>query len=85
MNRTKCELIADILLTTKKENLKTRIRYNANLTDNQFKGYLVLLLTKNLLTLAQIDGKTYYKTTAKGLNFLMKYQKLNNFFEKTLQ
>jgi len=69
--RRSIDIIADILRICKKGSKKTRTMYLANLSFEQLKKYLELLINKKLLEYDSIEKK--YKTTNKGLEFLRVY------------
>ena len=69
--RSSFEIIAEILETAKNGAKKTRIMYSCGLSFRFVQKYLDLLLETGLLSL----GDTY-KTTAKGMAFLHRYQRL---------
>jgi predicted transcriptional regulator len=78
LKRSRFDIINDILNIAKIEKTKTPILYGANLSFNQLQEYLVLLVDLNLLSLNENDGKSCYKTTDKGSNFLEKYREIQN-------
>lgn len=73
------DVISSILEAATNGTKKTRIMYRAALNFKQMQRYLPLLIKRGLLKNVQTDGaRTIYKTTEKGLNFLKKYEELNN-------
>jgi predicted transcriptional regulator len=74
------DVISSILEAATNGTKKTRVMYKASLNFKQMQRYLPLLLKRELLTNVQTDSThTIYKTTKKGLEFLKKYEELNNF------
>jgi len=73
--RDRLYIIADILRITKKGTMKTKIMLRARLSFDQLNDYLSLLLSTGLLKTVQEDGKSLYKTTSKGSEFVINYEK----------
>lgn len=77
--RSRMDVISSILEAATNGTKKTRIMYRAALNFKQMQRYLPLLIDRGLLKNVQMDGaQTMYKTTEKGLDFLKKYEELNN-------
>lgn len=74
--RDKFHIIAQILELSTNGILKTQIMYKANLSFAQLNGYMKLMLKTGLLDSYSRDGKEFYKTTEKGLNFLRLYRRM---------
>ena len=72
-------MIADILRVAMNQPLKTRIMYKANLSHRQLMGYLNRLVEMGLLAVVAdpTDGRSRYRLTEKGLQFLKDYAKLD--------
>ena len=66
-NRSRTEIVCNILDATNGGATKTKIMYKAFLSYAQLREYLSILIENNLLYL---DGTQTYKTTEKGLNYL---------------
>ena len=77
--RSRFEIIQIILLLASGKKSKTSILYGANLSFNQLHEYFTFLLDTNLLSSDEVDGKTCYKTTAKGYRFLECFQEIQDF------
>lgn len=75
-------IIADILISAKRKNSKTRILHDANLNFNRLQKYLSFLDELKLLTADKFDGKTYYRTTEKGDRFLENFQEIKWLLKK---
>jgi predicted transcriptional regulator len=74
--RDKLFIIAEILEIAKEGTLKTQIMYKANLSFTQLNDYLNLMLKINLLDKVSENDKERYETTAKGMDFLQRYQEI---------
>jgi len=73
-NRSRLDIIAEILNVANEGALKTKIMYLAYLSFDQLEEYLALLTHNDLL---EYDAKKrQYKTTGKGHDFLAKYGKV---------
>jgi len=71
--RSRLEIIRDILLIAFEEDgtKKTRIMYGANLSYKLVTQYLEIIIKAGLL---KYDGKSIYKITRKGMEFLDLYR-----------
>lgn len=70
-NRAESDILADILSVSLKGAKKTHIMYKANLSYEQVKTYLAVLLKSDLVS---FNEKTYeYTTSESGLDYLEKY------------
>jgi predicted transcriptional regulator len=78
-NRSRTEIVGNILDAANGGATKTKIMYIAFLSFNQLKEYLSILIENNLIE--YLDGTKTFKTTEKGLNYL----KMNNQIEELLQ
>ena len=67
-NRSRTEIVGNILDAANGGASKTKIMYTAFLSYNQLKEYLSVLIENNLIE--YLDGTKTFKTTEKGLNFL---------------
>ncbi len=74
--RDRLYIIAEILDIAKDGALKTQIMYKANLSFSQLNTYLKLLLDVQLLEIVEKSGKTIYKTTKKGVEYMQSYQEV---------
>ena len=79
-NRSRTEIVGNILDAANGGATKTKIMYKAFLSYNQLKECLTILIENNLLE--YIDGTQTFKTTEKGLNFL-KMHKIAELFTTT--
>ncbi|UCH69697.1 MAG: hypothetical protein JSV29_05445 [Candidatus Bathyarchaeota archaeon] len=75
--------MAEILEIAMNGALKTPIMYKTNLSFAQLNKYLPLLLEIGLLKNVNNDGKTVYKTTAKGLQYIQNHMKITTLLEMT--
>ena len=78
-NRSRTEIVSNILDAANGGTTKTKIMYIAFLSYNQLNEYLSILIENNLIE--YLDGTKTFKTTEKGLNFL----KMHNEIEELLQ
>ena len=78
-NRSRTEIVGNILDAANGGVSKTKIMYTAFLSFGQLKEYLSVLVENNLIE--YLEGANKYKTTEKGLNFL----KMHNQIEELLQ
>ena len=78
-NRSRTEIVGNILDAANGGTSKTKIMYIAFLSYGQLKEYLSILIENNLIE--YLDGDNKFKTTEKGLNFL----KMHNQIEELLQ
>jgi len=83
-HRNQLKIIADILEVAMDEQLRTHIMYKANLSHAQLLGYLNSLLEKGFLAVVTdpVDGRTRYRVTEKGLDFLKDYARLNRLLSR---
>lgn len=79
--RDRLYIIAQILEISKSGCLKTQIMYRANLSFAQLNEYLSFLKKVNLLTLENEDNKNIYVTSAKGNQYLEKYEDVADLLE----
>ena len=73
-NRSRTEIVSNILDAANGGVTKTKIMYKAYLSYNQLREYLSVLIENNLVE--YIDGTQTYKTTEKGLHFLKMYNEI---------
>ncbi|HYJ03147.1 MAG TPA: winged helix-turn-helix domain-containing protein [Nitrososphaeraceae archaeon] len=78
-NRSRTEIVGNILDAANGGTSKTKIMYTAFLSYGQLKEYLSILIENNLIE--YLDGDNKFKTTEKGLNYL----KMHNQIEELLQ
>ncbi len=82
VRRGRIEIISSILTAAKDGVIKTRLMYQSNLDFRGLDKYLDFLVSKKFLERSD-SGKTMYKTTQKGLEFLQTYGKLeDSLYEK---
>lgn len=73
------EIMGSILDEAETEKAKTHIMYKCNLSYRQLQAYVKLLLRMEMLiSISKSEGKNmnFFKTSAKGLEFLGAYRKL---------
>jgi predicted transcriptional regulator len=82
-NRSRTELVSNILEAANGGATKTKIMYTAFLSYAQLKEYLSILIENNLIE--YIDGTRPFKTTEKGLNFLKMHNEMGELLQTTIQ
>jgi predicted transcriptional regulator len=81
-HRSRSEIISSILEVTNGNRVKrTDIQYKTYLSNNLLTGYLVQLLQCDLIE--YIEGERAFKTTPKGMQVLMTYNRMDELFVKT--
>jgi predicted transcriptional regulator len=80
-NRSRTEIVSNILDAANGGVTKTKIMYKAYLSYNQLREYLSVLIENNLIE--YIDGTQTYKTTEKGLHFLKMYNEMAELLQVT--
>ena len=73
-NRSRTEIVGNILDAANGGETKTKIMYSAFLSYNQLNEYLSILIENNLVE--YLDGTHTFKTTEKGLNYLSVYNEI---------
>ena len=85
-NRSRTEIVGNILDAANGGTSKTKIMYSAFLSYNQLNEYLSILIENNLIE--YLDGTKTFKTTEKGLNLLKIHNEmaelLQDYFQKQL-
>jgi predicted transcriptional regulator len=76
-NRSRVEILGDILSVAKGGAKKTHLMYKSNLSFAQLHLYLTFLLQKELIDERIEDETRIYFTTMRGLEFLRHYDELN--------
>lgn len=76
--RSDLDIMSAILREAKQGKVKTRIMFQCNLSYNQLRNYIQLLLEIGLLDmqLSKKNKKQIFRSTSKGLEFLKKYTEL---------
>ena len=81
-HRSRSEIIASILEVTNGNMVRrTEIQYKTYLSYNILTEYLLHLLRCDLLE--YIEGERTFKTTSKGMQVLMTYNKMEELFVKS--
>ena len=80
-NRSRTEIVGNILDASNGGASKTKIMYTAFLSYNQLKEYLSVLIENNLIE--YLDGTKTFKTTEKGLNYLKMYNEIGELLQQT--
>jgi predicted transcriptional regulator len=81
-NRSRTEIVGNILDAANRGVTKTKIMYIAFLSYNQVHEYLSILVENNLIEYRH--ETQIYKTTEKGLHFLKMYNKIRKFLPQLL-
>ena len=81
-NRSRTEIVGNILDSANGGATKTKIMYRAFLSYGQLKEYLSILIENNLIE--YLDGARRFKTTTKGLFFLKMHNELAELYNKLL-
>jgi predicted transcriptional regulator len=82
-NRSRTEIVGNILNAASGGTSKTKIMYVAFLSYGQLKEYLSILIENNLIE--YLDGDNKFKTTEKGLNFLKMHNEIRKLLPQTIK
>jgi predicted transcriptional regulator len=82
-NRSRTEIVGNILDAANGGASKTKIMYTAFLSYNQLKEYISMLIENNLIE--YLDGVRKFKTTEKGLNFLKMHNEIGELLQTTIK
>ncbi len=80
-NRSRTEIVSNILEAANGGVTKTKIMYKSFLSYNQLREYLSILIENNLIE--YLDGTQTYKTTEKGLNLLKMHNEMAELLQVT--
>ena len=80
-NRSRTEIVGNILDAATGGTTKTKIMYYAFLSYNQLNEYLSILIENNLIE--YLDGTKTFKTTEKGLFFLKIHNEIGELLKVT--
>ena len=80
-NRSRTEIVSNILDAANGRTTKTKIMYIAFLSYNQLNEYLSILIENNLIE--YLDGTKTFKTTEKGLNYLKMHNEIGELLQQT--
>lgn len=81
-HRSRSEIISSILEVTNGNKVRiTEIQFKTYLSYNLLKEYLVHLLQCDLIE--YIEGERAFKTTPKGMQVLMTYNRMDELFVKS--
>jgi len=78
-NRTRVEILANILEIAGKQTLKTHIMYKANLSYRQLGKYLDFLEARGMIARISEDDMMLFHVTEKGLEFLKDYARISSY------
>ena len=79
-NRSRTEIVGNILDAANGGTTKTKIMYIAFLSYGQLNEYLSILIENDLIE--YINGTHKFKTTEKGLNYLKIYNKIGELLQQ---
>jgi len=86
--RDRHDIVAEILKTALKGQIKTHIMYRAKLSYSQINEYLPLLVEKGFLENINVtrgrQRTIVYRTTSKGLQFIENLESVNKLWTKNL-
>jgi predicted transcriptional regulator len=82
-NRSRTEIVGNILNAASGGTSKTKIMYVAFLSYGQLKEYLSILIENNLIE--YLDGDNKFKTTEKGLNYLKMQNEMGELLQTTIK
>ncbi|HET8856029.1 MAG TPA: winged helix-turn-helix domain-containing protein [Nitrososphaeraceae archaeon] len=82
-NRSRTEIVSNILDAANGGATKTKIMYIAFLSYGQLREYLSILIENNLLE--YIVGTQTYRTTEKGINFLKIYSEIGELLQTSIE
>ena len=80
-NRSRTEIVSNILDAANGGVTKTKIMYKAFLSYNQLKECISILIENNLIE--YLDGTNKFKTTEKGLNLLKMHNEMAELLQVT--
>ena len=80
-NRSRTELVGNILDAANGGTTKTKIMYKAFISYSQLKEYIAILIENNLIE--YYDGTQIFKTTEKGLNLLKMQNEMGELLQVT--
>ena len=82
-NRSRTEIVGNILDAANGGATKTKIMYTAFLSYNQLKDYISMLIENNLIE--YLDGAHKFKTTEKGLIFIKMHNEIGELLQTTIE
>ena len=82
-NRSRTEIVGNILDAANGGATKTKIMYTTFLSYNQLNEYLSILIENNLIE--YLDGTKTFKTTQKRLNLLKIHNEMTELLQTTFK
>ena len=82
-NRSRTEIVSNILDAANGGTTKIKIMYTAFLSYNQLREYLSILIQNNLVE--YLEGTRTFRTTEKGLNFLKMHNEIEELLRTTIE
>ncbi len=83
-NRSRFEIIAEILGVLRKPTVRTNIMSHCNLNSTQSEGYLSFMRSNNLVRTDAVAGRVTYQRTEVGREFLGLFNSMNRLLETGL-
>jgi predicted transcriptional regulator len=77
-NRSRVEILYDIISAAKPSSKKTHLMYKGNLSYQQLDLYLNFILKNGLLEERFVDDTRLYFITEKGMEFLRLFEDMHN-------
>ena len=81
--RDRLTIMAEILNAARRGTVKTQIMYRADLTFAQLGEYISFLREVKLLKVNTENGRTIYKRTPKGVEYLETFAEIKGLLKKT--
>jgi len=75
-NRSRVEIVANMLSIARSGSLKTHLMYKANLSYVMVTEYLDYLSKSGLIKRVILNGANAFQTTARGIEYLVTYDSL---------
>jgi predicted transcriptional regulator len=84
-NRSRLEILSDMLTVVKPGACRTHVMYRANLSHKQLNKYLEFLEANGLVQpITRANGKNGYELSKKGARFLKDYSNLMSYFDRKI-
>lgn len=82
-NRSRVEILYDVVSAAKSPAKKTHLMYRGNLSYVQLEQYLDFILRNGLLEGVASDEGKYYRITVKGVEFLRLFEDMQRMLDKS--
>jgi predicted transcriptional regulator len=83
-NRSRFEIIAEILRDLRKPTCWTNIMSHCNMNSKQSRQYLDLLRSSDLIQIQGVAGKVTYQRTEAGREFLKHFNKITLLLDSSI-